>query len=55
MKPFFIALLTAVVFSGSVVVAQEDSGPPKPPPTFVELTSVQVSKVKDAWQLRWVG
>ena len=55
MKTFPIALLLALLLCGSGTFAQEDSGPPKPPPTFVELTSVQVKKVKDAWQLRLVG
>ncbi len=55
MKPIFIALLFTLVFCGSAAIAQEDSGPPKPPPTFIELTSVQVKSVKDAWQLRLVG
>ena len=35
-----------------VLVAQDESGPPKPPPTYIELTSVKVVKVKDDWQLR---
>ena len=55
MKTFPIALLLALLLCGSGTFAQEDSGPPKPPPTFVELTSVQVNKVKDVWQLRLVG
>ena len=38
-----------------VLVAQDESGPPKPPPTYIELTSVKVVKVKDDWQLRVAG
>ncbi|MGE4618539.1 MAG: hypothetical protein AAEJ04_01880 [Planctomycetota bacterium] len=56
MKIFFSVLLMSLLFFGAEVLAQdEDSGPPKPPPTFVELTSVQVTKVKDDWQLRLSG
>lgn len=55
MKPFISALIFGLFFCTSISLAQEDSGPPKPPPTFIELTSVQVKNVKDAWQLRLVG
>jgi hypothetical protein len=57
---FLCFLLIALIATGflfpSAVVAQDDEGgPPKPPPTFIELTSVKVSKVKDSWQLRVAG
>ncbi len=55
MRAVIAPLLLGIVFCASTVCAQDDSGPPKPPPTFVELTSVQPSKKKDVWQLRVVG
>lgn len=50
-----LSIALATVLCGSVCWAQEDSGPPKPPPTFIELTSIQIKKVKEAWNLRLVG
>ena len=50
-----LAMLSFALVSPSVALAQDDSGPPKPPPTFIELTSVKVNKVKDEWQLRLSG
>lgn len=55
MKFLSIPIMLSILLCGSVSVAQEDSGPPKPPPTFIELTSIQVKKVKQAWKLRVVG
>ena len=57
---FIVFLWIAVLGMGTLVSvpgwAQDDeSGPPKPPPTFIELTSVKVNKVKDNWQLRVAG
>ena len=50
MRAVIAPLLLGIVFFASTVCAQDDSGPPKPPPTFIELTSVQPSKKKDVWQ-----
>ena len=53
--PMILSIALVTVLCGSVCSAQEDSGPPKPPPTFIELTSIQIKKVKEAWNLRLVG
>ena len=45
----FLVLLLAL-FQGEVLLAQDDSGPPKPAPTFIELITVQTSMKKDVWQ-----
>ena len=57
---FIVFLWIAILGMGTLVSvpgwAQDDeSGPPKPPPTFIELTSVKVNKIKDNWQLRVAG
>ncbi|MEE2857250.1 MAG: hypothetical protein VX949_07625 [Planctomycetota bacterium] len=50
-----ISMLLSVFLSAAPLLAQDDSGPPKPPPTFIELTSIQTTMKKDAWQMRLVG
>ncbi|MDE0961164.1 MAG: hypothetical protein OSB09_10315 [Planctomycetota bacterium] len=55
MKTIMMSLLFLPFFPGLVLLAQDDSGPPKPPPTFIELITVQTSQKKDVWQMRLVG
>ena len=55
MIPRLLLMSLLALFQGEVLLAQDDSGPPKPAPTFIELITVQTSMKKDVWQLRVVG
>lgn len=50
-----LAILGFGLAAPRVASAQDDGGPPKPPPTFIELTSAKVLKVKGEWELRLAG